>query len=125
VGGHSGPAGRNPKERPVVLLTSEDEVPAGEPLIAVGITGTLATPLPPDFVLLPWHRSRHPQTGLNKKSAAWCSWLVTIQITEDLEVMGRVPDKEFAEICAKVKAIQEARETQEDSPPQPGPQPPD
>src|SRR2546423_267685 len=39
------PAGRNPKERPVVLLTSEDEVPAGNPLIAVGITGTLATPL--------------------------------------------------------------------------------
>lgn len=114
------PAGRNPKERPVVLLTSEDEVPTGNPLIAVGITGTLPTPLPPDYVLLPWHRSGHPYTGLNKKCAAWCAWRVTVPLTGDIEVMGRVPDKEFAEICAKVNAIQEARmATRENSSSQP------
>jgi hypothetical protein len=98
------PAGRNPKKRPVVLLTSQDEVPPGDPLIGVGVTGTLPAPLPADFVLLPWHRSHHPYTGLNKKCAAWCSWRVTIPLDDELEVMGRVPDGVFAEICEKVKA---------------------
>jgi len=98
------PAGRNPKKRPVVLLTSQDEVPPGNPLIGVGVTGTLPAPLPPDYVLIPWHRSRHPYTGLNKKCAAWCSWRVTIPLTDDVQVMGRVPDNAFVEICEKVKA---------------------
>ena len=100
------PAGRNPKKRPVVLLTSENEVPAGEPLIGIGITGSLPNPLAPEYVLLPWHRAKHPFTGLNKKCAARCRWRITIPITDDLEAIGRVPDKVFAEICTMVNTIQ-------------------
>jgi mRNA-degrading endonuclease toxin of MazEF toxin-antitoxin module len=118
------PAGRNPKKRPVVLLTSEDEVPTGDPLVAVGITGTLPNPLPPDYVLLPWHRSGHPYTGLKKKSAAWCRWVATVPLTADLEVMGRVPDRAFEAIAAQVRAIHEAQLAAEaDSPT--GPDAPD
>jgi mRNA-degrading endonuclease toxin of MazEF toxin-antitoxin module len=110
------PAGRNPKRRPVVLLTSQEEVPAGNPLIGVGITGTLPAPLPSDYVLLPWHRSRHPYTGLTKKCAAWCNWRVTIPPNDELEVMGRVPDNVFAEICNKVKAAIDAQPSQQPPP---------
>jgi mRNA-degrading endonuclease toxin of MazEF toxin-antitoxin module len=99
-------AGRNPKKRPMILLTSEDEVPPGAPLLGVGITGTLPVPLPPDHVPLPWHRARHPFTGLTKKCAACCSWIALVTVTDEVEVMGRVPDKEFADICLKVKTIQ-------------------
>lgn len=98
-------AGRNPKVRPVVLISGEDDTPANEPLIAVAISSTLPTPLPDYYVLLPWTRAGHPQTGLKKKCAAVCNWLPKVNRSESLQVMGRVPDPNFEEIRQKVRAF--------------------
>jgi mRNA-degrading endonuclease toxin of MazEF toxin-antitoxin module len=104
--------GRNSKSRPLVLLTGEDDTPAGEPLIAVAISGTLPRRLPAHYVLLPWHRAGHPQTGLKKKCAAVCNWFSKVNGTESVEVMGRVPDPVFEEIRQKVRTVHEQQSQQ-------------
>jgi hypothetical protein len=38
--------GQNPKRRPVVLLTSPNQVPAGHPLIGIAVSTQLPDPLP-------------------------------------------------------------------------------
>ena len=106
------PAGRNPKARPLVLLTGEDDTPADAPLIAAAISGTLPRPLPNYYVLLPWHRSGHRQTGLKKKCAAVCNWFPQINRSEPVQVMGRVPDTEFATILQKVQAFHDEQAEQ-------------
>ncbi len=101
------PQGRNPKSRPLVLLTGDSDTPADAPFIAVAITGTLPKPLPEHYVLLPWHRSGHPQTGLKKKCAAACNWFTNVVRSSSVQVMGRVPDKVFAAILESVRAFRD------------------
>ncbi len=103
----SDPEGRNPKVRPLVLLTGDDDAPADAPLIAVAISSTLPKRLPDHYVLLPWHRAGNRQTGLKMKCAAVCDWFVQVQRAAFVEVMGRVPDAKYAEIRQKVQAIQQ------------------
>jgi hypothetical protein len=103
----SDPAGRNPKARPLVLLTGEDDTPADAPLVGVAITSTLPTPLPDHYVLLPWDRAGHRQTGLKKKCAAVCNWFPKVNRSESLQVMGRVPDATFEEVRQRVRAFHE------------------
>jgi hypothetical protein len=98
-------SGRNPKPRPLVLLSGEDDTPADAPLVAVAISGTLPAPLPDLYVLLPWDRAGHRQTGLKKKCAAVCNWFSLVNRSESVQVMGRVPDPQFEEIRQKVRAF--------------------
>jgi hypothetical protein len=101
------PAARNPKARPLVLLTGEDDTPPDAPFIAVAISGTLPKPLPDYYVLLPWDRTGHRQTGLKKKCAAVCDWFVRVNRSESVEVMGRVPDAQFAAIRRRVQELRD------------------
>jgi hypothetical protein len=62
------------KERPAVIVTATDQIQADRPLDLIAITSRLPDSLPDDHVLLPWHAQGHPRTGLNRRSAAVCSW---------------------------------------------------
>jgi hypothetical protein len=95
-----------------VLLTGDDDTPPDAPLIAVAISGTLPKPLPDHYVLLPWHRAGQRQTGLKKKCAAVCNWFAKVDRSESVQVMGRVPDPQFAEIRQKVQAVHEQQSQQ-------------
>jgi len=97
------PQGKNRKARPVVLTTLAAELATDEPHLGVAITATLPRPLPDDYVELPWHPQKHPKTGLRKRSAAVCSWIVKVQGAEIVEVIGRVPDKQMEEILEKIE----------------------
>ncbi len=57
----------------------------------VAITTVLPDPLPSDYVPLPWHAQRHPRTGLNKRNAAVCSWLVAVDAGRVARNIGHVP----------------------------------
>jgi hypothetical protein len=105
-------AGRNPKARPVVLLSGEEDTPADAPLVAVAISSTLPTPLPDHYVVLPWHPAGHRRTGLKKKCAAVCNWFAKVQRSEALQVMGRVPDPQFEQIRQKVRDFNEQQAEQ-------------
>jgi hypothetical protein len=63
------PHGRNPKDRPCVIVTDPEAIPEGRQLV-VAISTVLPAILPDDYVLLPWQRPYHPKTGLNKRNAA-------------------------------------------------------
>lgn len=75
------PHGRNAKTRRVVVLTPDSALRAGFPIVVAAVTGTLPTPLGADYVLLPYKNppgTRHPKTGLTKKAAVLCTWLVLV-----------------------------------------------
>ncbi|MGH7172772.1 MAG: hypothetical protein ACRELG_21020 [Gemmataceae bacterium] len=69
-------------------------------------------PLPEHYVLLPWDRAGHRQTGLKKKCAAVCDWFPKVNQSESLQVMGRVPDAQFEEIRQKVRTFHEQQSQQ-------------
>ena len=48
------PNGQNPKTRRVVVLTPDNELAAGSPIVVAGVTGTLPNPLTADYVRLPY-----------------------------------------------------------------------
>lgn len=96
------PNGENPKERPAVIITATEEIQLDQPIVAVAITGTLENPLPPECVELPWHRNKHPRTGLKKRCAAQCHWLITMNQDDIKEYAGIVPETKMIEILARI-----------------------
>jgi mRNA-degrading endonuclease toxin of MazEF toxin-antitoxin module len=100
------PAHRNAKVRPAIVVTPTEEISVEAQLLAVAITGTLPKPLPASYVLLPYHAKRHPRTGLTKRCAAVCEWLVEFDQTKIERQIGRVPDKVLVEILAKVANLE-------------------
>ena len=94
--------GRNSKQRPAVVITATDEIQDDGEVVVVAITSTLEDPLPDGYVLLPWHQQRHPRTGLNKRCAACCKWLVPIKVSDVEQIVGRVPDQEMKTILEQI-----------------------
>ena len=86
------PAGRNPKCRPAIILTSTSELSPSKPLVVVAVTSRFSKPLREDQVELPWSHRKHPVTGLNKPCIAVCDWLVPVQQTQILKIGGIVPN---------------------------------
>lgn len=93
------------KARPAVVVTASDQITPAGTLEVIAITSFLPDPLPGDHVLLPWHAQGHPRTGLNRKSAAVCSWVATISTGDVQSVAGIVPTAELAEIVSKRLAM--------------------
>ncbi|MFL5241914.1 MAG: type II toxin-antitoxin system PemK/MazF family toxin [Gemmataceae bacterium] len=87
------PQGRNPRRRPVVILTSNEEIQSGESLVGVAISTTFDPSHSEEQVELPWHRAGHPRTGLNKRCAAQCKWLIEFEESSIEEYGGVVPGK--------------------------------
>lgn len=88
--------GFNEKKRPVVVITSDDDLTAGAEPVGVAITGSI--PDPSDgYVKLPWANGRHRLTGLKKPSAAKPAWLVPFQ-ADGAEVIGKVSKFHLLEI---------------------------
>jgi mRNA-degrading endonuclease toxin of MazEF toxin-antitoxin module len=99
------PQGRNPKDRPCVLVSTSERIADGGPFEVVAITTLLPNPLPFDHVELPWHLQRHPRTGLNKPNAAVCSWLVEVEASRVDRAIGHVPGKKMRQIAAVLRAL--------------------
>ncbi len=98
------------KARPAVVMTASDQISPSGLLELVAITSWLPDPIPDDHVLLPWHAQGHPRTGLNRKSAAVCSWVAVIPASEVQDIAGMVPGPQLLEIIAKRKAIERSED---------------
>lgn len=92
------------KLRPAVILSPTDRLFPGVPFDAAAVTSRIPSPLPDDHVLLPWHRSGHPRTGLNRRCAVICTWVVQIVDSDVEAVAGTVPSPLMATILGKVAA---------------------
>src|SRR5947209_8328114 len=93
------------KVRPAVVVTPGDRITASGSLEVVAITSRIPQPLPGDHVLLPWHPSGHPRTGLNRKCAAVCSWLARIVPAHIHSVAGLVPGPILLDILARTPPL--------------------
>jgi len=96
-------AGRNPKTRPAVILTATDEISDDEPIVVVAVSTRFDRPLPDNKIELPWHRDRHPVTGLRRRCVAVCDWLVEIRPSAIEDVAGTVPPAKMRQIISRVK----------------------
>jgi mRNA-degrading endonuclease toxin of MazEF toxin-antitoxin module len=99
------PQGRNWKRRPVVIVSDDTRIAAGE-IDVIAIT-TQAGSFPSEVsVPLPWQRGGHPRTTLNQRGEAICVW--TARVTaEDVEPpVGRVPLAEMTRILTILADLQ-------------------
>jgi mRNA-degrading endonuclease toxin of MazEF toxin-antitoxin module len=92
----------NPKKRPLVIVTSTDEIVLDTPIVAVAISTTFPDPAPDDHVELPWHSRAHPATRLARRSAAVCTWLVELRSSDIKEVKGFVPTATLLEVLKRL-----------------------
>jgi mRNA-degrading endonuclease toxin of MazEF toxin-antitoxin module len=107
VDGVLDPNGENPKTRRVVILTPDEAILTGYPIVAAAVTGTLPIPLTADYVVLPYKNppgTRHPKTGLTKKAAVLCSWLVKVELEAISGRSGFVPPSSMASVEVKTSA---------------------
>ena len=98
--------GQNPKIRRVVVLTPDSALTAGYPIVVAGVTGTLPSPLTADYVLLPYKNppGRHPKTGMTKRAAVLCTWILPIIPAEIQGRSGFVPPPYMTLVASKTAA---------------------
>lgn len=111
VAGVLDPSGQNPKRRRVVVLTPNDALAAGFPIIAAPVTSQIPPVPDPDEVLLPFRNppgSRHPATGLTRRAGIIATWLVVVDRHDITGRSGYVPLRTMAVIRAKTAAAAQA-----------------
>ncbi len=107
------PHGVNENVRPVVVVTSSDEISAGAPVVGACITTTLPNLLTEDYVELPWQPQGRVRTGLRRRCAALCTWLVQVDPAQIEETRGRVPGDTLTEIQTRISEL--AKDVEEES----------
>jgi len=101
------PQGRNPKPRPAVILTPTEQIlPDGEVLVAA-ITSQTEMARVEVSVALPWHRSGHPKTKLDRRNAVVCTWLATIRVADIQRFGGHTSIPELNRIIEIVAHLQD------------------
>lgn len=81
----------NRKRRPVVIITSNEDLAARAKIVGVAVTTTFSEPPPQGHVEIPWDATGRARTGLRRRSAAVCNWLVTFEAEDIDSVIGHVP----------------------------------
>ncbi len=82
--------GRNPKERPALILSSTEDIAAGWPIVVCAITTTYPEPPPVKYVPLPWSADGSATTRLRRRSAAVPAWAAIIDEGDILATYGYV-----------------------------------
>jgi mRNA-degrading endonuclease toxin of MazEF toxin-antitoxin module len=103
--------GGNPKGRRVVVLTPDDALAAGFPIVAAPVTTQIPRAPGPDHVLLPFSNppgTRHPTTGLTRRAGIVASWLVVVEPAAIAGYSGYVPLQTMTVIHAKTAVAAQA-----------------
>jgi len=98
--------GRTTHPHPAVVLTSAEDITAGFPIVVAGISTKLHLSEPKNRVMLPWNPRRGGDylTNLDKRCAAVCNWIVTINESDILAYYGMTPSYAIADIEKKARA---------------------
>ncbi len=94
------PQGRNVKRRPAVIVSRDSEILSGAKISCVAITTAYPDQPPKECIPLPFSLGGKARTGLNKRSAAVCSWLFQITEKEITKYLGVTPPDELQKILA-------------------------
>lgn len=84
------PSRGDAKERPVLIISSDDDIQPGKAIVGLAISGTFREPLRSEEFELPWSRDGRAKTGLKKPSVVVCDWPVTLPHSEIIEVCGEL-----------------------------------
>jgi len=90
------------KRRPVLIISSSDDIIQDRPIVGLAITTTFPQPVPASHVEIPWHPRGHPCTGLRRRSAVVCDWPVVFS-PHTATVRGFLPTVYLIEVLEKVK----------------------
>lgn len=98
------------KHRPAIILNSNDDIHAGNPLTVVVASHSSAkvTPRPDTWIEIPYNPSGPCRTGLSKITVAICEWIAPFEsagLTDD-DLAGVVPPSIMLKIIQKVTRIQ-------------------
>jgi hypothetical protein len=104
------PQGRNPKCRPAVIVTPDEDIRADGEVWVVAISTQLAESPPEDQVELPWDRRGHPRTGLRERCAAVCTWMEKVSVANIQDSAGVVPGRQLLDILTRIKPPDEPAE---------------
>ena len=74
------------------------------PFMGVAVTTTLPIKLTPELTLLPFHPKGICRTGLNKRCAVKCDWLVILRHEMILRFLGRTPPETLTEIVEFIQS---------------------
>ncbi len=96
------PRGQNPKTRPAIVVSSDAEIAKGESLFLVAVTSNVTDPLPENHIELPWDASGKSRSGLKKRSAAICDWIVHVEQDKVERIIGHLPATLVVEIVRRV-----------------------
>lgn len=95
------PQGRNPKTRPAVVISSNQDLDLGQDPVVVAITTQLDKAPEEHSVILPGGPGC--RSGLSRKSAAVCIWVERIKPADIEREGGVLPVALMTEINAKVE----------------------
>jgi len=100
------PGGNNFYHRPVIVLTSDDEIVFSDTLVGVVASNTAANinPRPDDYIAIPYHPAGNCGTKLKKPTVAVCNWIVKIEKCNIAPgcMAGVVPPRILKEILEQV-----------------------
>lgn len=85
--------GANPKERPALVLSSDDQIAAGTPIVVAAISTQFSRPLLSHWIELPSHPQGDPITGLYQPSVVKSDWLKRVTQQEVIREAGRAPSR--------------------------------
>ena len=103
--------GRNLKLRPAVVLTTAEEIEAGEPIVVAVVSTQFQLAKPEDQVELPWAPLGNTLTRLKKRCVAVCNWVEEIKESDISEYGGMVPAAELTAILTRVSELMGGQES--------------
>jgi mRNA-degrading endonuclease toxin of MazEF toxin-antitoxin module len=106
------PQGRNPKNRPAVVVTSTDQIRADGLVRVAAITSQVGVASAEVTVELPWHRDGHPRTKLRRPSEVVCTWSELFPADQLTDAGGFVSADRMARVLQIVAALDAAQTPQ-------------
>ena len=100
------PQGRNPKQRPAVIVSPDAEIHEDGEVWLVAIATHLDAAPKEEQVELAWDRRGHVRTGLKERCAAVCSWLLKVNVASIKEQAGVVPGRQLLDILKRIKPLE-------------------
>ena len=90
------------KDRPVLVLTPTDEIADAELIVGAAIATSFPEPPPYTHIALPWAADGSVKTGLRRRSAAVCNWLVKLEPGKIEPVKGYLDARRLADVMGRV-----------------------
>jgi mRNA-degrading endonuclease toxin of MazEF toxin-antitoxin module len=97
------PSGANPKLRPCIVVTADDEVGASN--VGVAVTTRIENPSPAHHVRLPWHPGGQAGSGLIRECVAKCDWRIEFTDNEVHDRIGWLSAATMLQIMTQINAL--------------------